>query len=373
MSEFNKFVGLDVHKSTIAISIASDDGAEVRYFGEIKNTKEALINFANKISQGSLKLSFCYEAGGCGYEVYRHLRNIGHDCMVVAPSLIPKKAGQRVKTDRRDSLNLARLHRAGELTGVWVPDAMNEALRDLTRAREDMKHLQRQAKQRLLAFLLRHGWTYSGKSNWTKDHFNWLETVKFQHAAQQIVFQEYVDTVKYCGKRVESVTQQIEICSRESACWPVIESLMALKGIDLITAATIMAEIGDLTRFDSAPKLMSYLGLVPSEHSSGSSVRRGGITKTGNSHVRRVLVEAAWTYRFPARKTAHTQKRAKVTTEAVQEISWNAQKRLCQRYKELNANGKIKVQTCTAVARELAGFVWAIGQTVPLKPTAYVQ
>ena len=146
-----------------------------------------------------------------GYEVDRLLRNIGHDCMVVAPSLIPKKAGQRVKTDRRDSLNLARLHRAGELTGVWVPDAMNEALRDLTRAREDMKHLQRQAKQRLLAFLLRHGWTYSGKSNWTKDHFNWLETVKFQHAAQQIVFQEYVDTVKYCGKRVESVTQQIEI------------------------------------------------------------------------------------------------------------------------------------------------------------------
>ena len=183
--------------------------------------------------------------------------------MVVAPSLIPKKAGQRVKTDRRDSLNLARLNRARELTGVWVPDAMNEALRDLTRAREDMKHLQRQAKQRLLAFLLRHGWTYSGKSNWTKDHFNWLETVKFQHAAQQIVFQEYVDTVKYCGKRVESVTQQIEICSRESAYWPVIESLMALKGIDLISAATIMAEIGDLTRFDSAPQLMSYLGLVP--------------------------------------------------------------------------------------------------------------
>ena len=196
MQEFNKFIGLDVHKSTIAISIAPEDGGEVRYFGEIKNTKEALTNFANKISQGSLKLSFCYEAGGCGYEVYRLLRNIGHDCMVVAPSLIPRKAGQRVKTDRRDSLNLARLHRAGELTGVWVPDAMNEALRDLTRAREDMKHLQRQAKQRLLAFLLRHGWTYSGKSKWTKDHFNWLETVKFQHEAQQIVFQEYVDTVK---------------------------------------------------------------------------------------------------------------------------------------------------------------------------------
>jgi transposase len=369
MKEFSKYVGLDVHKETIAVSIAQAGGGEVRYFGEIANTQEAVAKLARQLKKGDARLSFCYEAGACGYGVYRQLRELKHDCVVVAPSLIPKKAGDRVKTDRRDSLSLARLHRAHELTPVWVPEGAQEALRDLTRAREDMKHLQRQAKQRLLAFLLRHGKRYSGKSRWTQAHSRWLETVKCDHAVQQIVFQEYVDTVSALTQRVKGLDQHIESASRESVFWPVIEALMALRGVNLLTATTVVAEIGDLRRFAGAPQLMAYLGVVPSEHSSGGKRSRGGITKTGNGHVRRVLVEAAWTYRHPARKSAVLQRRAQCTSQAVQTIAWKAQTRLCQRYRLLESKGKLKVQVCTAIARELAGFIWAIGQALP-RPAA---
>jgi len=360
-----KFVGLDVHKETIAVAVAEANGGEVRYVGEVANTPEAMVKLIRQLKKDGTTLSFCYEAGPCGYGLYRQLKELGHECLVVAPSLIPKKAGDRVKTDRRDSLMLARLHRAGELTAVWVPDGAQEALRDLTRAREDMKHLQRQAKQRLLAFLLRHGKRYGGKSNWTQAHYRWMEAVKFDHPVQQIVFQEYIDTVKAMTKRVDGLDDQIEIAAVKSLFWPVIEGLMALRGVNLLTATIIVAEIGDLRRFTGAPQLMAYLGIVPSEHSSGGTTSRGSITKTGNGHVRRVLVEAAWTYRFPARKTACLQRRAERTSEAVQEIAWNAQKRLCGRYRLLEGKGKLKVKVCTAIARELAGFIWAIGQAVP--------
>lgn len=365
MKEFSKYVGLDVHKETIAVSVAEANGGEVRYVGEIANTPEALTKLVGQLKKGGARLSFCYEAGPCGYGIHRQLVASKHDCQVVAPSLIPKKAGDRVKTDRRDSLSLARLHRAGELTAVCVPDGLQEALRDLTRAREDMKHLQRQAKQRLLAFLLRHGQRYAGKSHWTQAHLRWLETVKFEQPVQQIVLQEYVDTVIACGRRVDSLERQIEQAAQASQVWPVIEALMALRGVSLLTATTVVAEIGDLKRFANAPQLMAYLGLVPSEYSSGGSTRRGGITKTGNGHVRRVLVEAAWTYRHAARKTAVLQRRAERTPEVVQDIAWSAQKRLCQRYRTLEGKGKLKVQVCTAVARELAGFIWAIGHVLP--------
>ncbi|MHB8392154.1 MAG: IS110 family RNA-guided transposase [Acidobacteriaceae bacterium] len=371
MKEFSKYVGLDVHKATIAVSVAEAKGGEVRYLGEIVNTPEAINKLVKQLRKGDAALSFCYEAGPCGYGIHRQLTDLGWDCQVVAPSLIPKKAGDRVKTDRRDSLSLARLHRAGELTAVWVPDGAQEALRDLTRAREDMKHLQRQAKQRLLAFLLRHGRCYDGKSNWTQAHFRWLEEVKFEQPVQQIVFQEYGDTVKAMSKRVDALDKQMESAASASVFWPVIEGLMALRGVNLLTATTIVAEIGDLRRFASAPQLMAYLGVVPSEHSSGGTKSRGGITKTGNGHVRRVLVEASWTYRHPARKTAVLQRRAERTSDEVQDIAWKAQKRLCSRYKLLEARGKLKVQVCTAIARELSGFIWAIGQTVP-QPAANV-
>lgn len=365
MKEFSKYVGMDVHKETIAVAVAEARGGEVRYVGEIVNTPEALQKLVKQLRKGDAQLSFCYEAGPCGYGIHRQLTDLGWDCQVVAPSLIPKRAGDRVKTDRRDSLSLARLHRAGELTAVWVPDEAQEALRDLTRAREDMKHLQRQAKQRLSAFLLRYGKSYGGKSNWTQAHYRWLEGIKFGQPVQQIVFQEYVDTVKLLSQRVVALDQQLEGTAAASVFWPMIEGLMALRGVNLLTATTIVAEIGALQRFASAPQLMAYLGLVPSEHSSGGSQSRGGITKTGNGHVRRVLVEAAWTYRHPARKTACLQRRAERAPEAVQDIAWKAQKRLCARYRLMQGRGKLKVQACTAVARELAGFIWAVGQALP--------
>jgi transposase len=361
MNQFIKYVGLDTHKDTIAVAIADAAGGKPRFYGEIANTPTALSKLLKDVSPDGEVASYCYEAGPCGYGIYRQISDSGHDCSVVAPSLIPTKPGDRVKTDRRDSENLARLHRAGELTPVWVPDQEQEAIRDLTRAREDMKHLERQARQRLCAFLLRHGQRYvSGKSKWTQAYWRWLERIKFGHRVQQTVFQEYIDSVKQQQQRVADLEQAMHEAMADWALAPVVTGLMALRGCRLITAMTVVAELGDITRFDSPRQLMKYLGLVPSESSSGPKTRRGGITKTGNGHVRRVLVEAAWCYRFPARKTAALQRRAEQTPDEVQAIAWKAQKRLCGRYRDLNKRGLPPQKTCTAIARELTGFIWAI-------------
>jgi len=361
MKEFSKFVGLDTHKKTIAVSVADGLWGSTRYYGEIANTPEAISKLVRKLCPDGEVLSFCYEAGPCGYEIYRQISHLGHHCSVVAPSLIPTKPGERVKTDRRDSEKLCRLDRAGELTPVWVPGQEQEAMRDLTRAREDMKDVERRTKQRLNAFLLRYGRIYTdGKSRWTQAHFRWLEKLKFDHAVQQIVFQEYVDAIKQSEARVAGLVKEMEKALESWSLAPIVKSLMALRGIKLISAMTIMAELGDITRFDSPRQLMSFLGLVPSESSSGPNRRQGGITKTGNGHVRRVLVEAGWCYRFPARKTAHLQRRAEKCSSEVQAIAWKAQKRLCGRYAYLLGRGKLKVQVCPAVARELVGFIWAI-------------
>jgi len=368
MQEFSKYVGLDTHKDTIAVAVAEAVGGKARYYGEIPNTPEAVAKLANKLSPDGEVVSFCYEAGPCGYGIYRQLTRLGHACDVVAPSLIPTKAGDRVKTDRRDGESLARLHRAGELTPVWVPDEAREAIRDLTRCREDMKAMERRARQRLSAFLLRHGKVYTGKSKWTQAHLRWLERVKFELAVQQIVFEEYVDAVKQAQARVAGLEEEMRQALADWPLAPVVEALMALRGVKLITAMTVIAQLGDISRFDSPRQLMAYLGLVPSEHSSGKSRRRGGITKTGNGHVRRVLAEAAWCYRFQACKTAHLQRRAEKAGEAVQAIAWKAQKRLCRRYRHLVVRGKLKVQVCTAIARELAGFIWAIACEVMGRP-----
>jgi len=369
MREFSKYVGLDTHKETVAVAVADAIGGKARYYGEIANTPEAIRKLVKKLCPDGEVISFCYEAGPCGYEIYRQISRLGHHCSVVAPSLIPTKPGERVKTDRRDSEKLSRLDRAGELTAVWVPDQEQEAMRDLTRAREDMKGLERITKQRLNAFLLRYGRIYeSGKSRWTQAHFRWMEGLKFDVTVQQIVFQEYVDAVKQAEARVVGLEQEMEKALEHWVLAPVVEALMALRGIKLITAMTVMAELGDITRFDSPRQLMSFLGLVPSEASSGQTRRQGGITKTGNSHVRRVLVESGWCYRFPARKTAHLQRRAEKCSDEVQAIAWKAQKRLCGRYTHLLGRGKLKVQVCTAVARELVGFIWAIACEVMNKP-----
>ena len=367
MKKFTKYVGLDVHKTMIAVAIAEAGSNEVRYFGEIENTPEQITKTLDSLSRSGTQLSVCYEAGPCGYEIYRYLTDRDIDCTVVAPSMIPRKPGDRVKTDRRDSEMLARLHRAGELTAVWVPSADQEALRDLVRARADFVLLQTQARQRLNAFLLRHGKRFSGKSKWTQAHFRWLETIKCGFPVQQIVLQEYIDAVTHMQKRIKTLDKQIELAGKESTLWPLIQNYMALRGISRLIATALAAELGDLNRFDNAPQLMAYLGLVPSEYSSGSSKVRGGITKTGNGYMRRLLIEAAWTYRHMARKSACVQRRAEQTPQSVQDIAWKAQQRLCARYRGYIQRGKVSVQANTAIARELAGFIWAIGQaTGPL-------
>jgi transposase len=361
MSKFsNIYVGLDVHKATIAIAVARGTRGEVTYHGEIENTPGAVRKLVKRLCADGEVLNVCYEAGPCGYGLYRELRELGQECDVVAPSLIPRKAGDRLKTDRRDALMLARLHRAGELTAVWVPDQEQEAIRDLTRAREDMKGLELKTRQRLGAFLLRHGRVYAGQSRWTQAHFRWLEQVTFETAVQQLVFQEYVDAVKAAQRRVAGLESAMHDALQQWSLGLVAEALMALRGVSLITAMTTLAELGDITRFDSPRELMGYLGLVPSEHSSGGTRRQGGITRTGNGHVRRVLVEAAWGYRFPARKTRCIERRAEKTSARVQAIAWQAQKRLCGRHQSLMRAGKAKNMVTTAVARELAGFIWAI-------------
>lgn len=361
MKQFNEiYVGLDVHKATIAVGIVRGLRSAPHYFGEFPNTPQAIKKLVKKLSPEGEVMNFCYEAGPCGYEVYHQLKGMGQECTVVAPSMIPKKPGDRIKTDRRDAMGLAKLHSDNSLTAVWVPDKSHEGIRDLSRAREDFKQAETKARQRLGAFLLRNGRRYEGKSKWTKAYWHWLETVKLEVPIQQIVLQEYINAVKECQARVASVQVQIAQVIKGWDLQPVLEKLMALRGISMISAVTILAELGDMSRFEKPAQLMAYLGLVPSEHSSGAKRRQGGITKTGNGHLRRVLVEAAWNYRFPARKTRVIEKRAELTSPEVQAMAWEAQKRLCGRYQHLIKAGKPKQQVTTAVARELCGFIWAI-------------
>lgn len=368
MTEFNGiYAGLDVHKDSIAVAVARD-GGEVLYLGDFQHTSAGISKLLKRVSRDGEVVNFCYEAGPCGYGLYRHLTSCGHVCTVVAPSLIPRKPGQRIKTDRRDALTLARLLRAGELTPVWVPDREQEAMRDLTRAREDMKAIELKARQRLGAFLLRHGQVFRGKSRWTQAHWRWLETVKFDSPVQQVVLVEYIEAVKRAQRQVATLEKQMREALTDWSLRPVAEALMAMRGIRLVAAMTILAELGDLTRFDAPSELMAYLGVVPSEHSSGQTRRQGRITRTGNGHVRRLLTEAAWNYRFPARKTRVIERRAEQTSPQVQAIAWEAQKRLCGRYRRLMQAGKHKNQVVTAVARELSGFIWAIACEVAGKP-----
>jgi len=359
MKQYSKYVGLDVHKDTITVAIAEINGS-ARMYGTISNTPASIMKLVNKLTWDGETVAFCYEAGPCGYEIHRQIRKLGYDCMVVAPALIPRKPGLRIKTDRRDAISLAKLFRSGELTAVWVPDAEREAIRDLVRCRGDFKAAERRAKQRLGAFLLRHGKVYTGRSRWTKAHLAWLQQQKFERAAQQVVLQEYIDTVNRLGSRIESITEEMRSLLPGWSLEPVVRCLMAMRGISLVASMTVVSELGDITRFDSPPELMAYIGLVPSEHSSGVRSHRGGITKTGNSHVRRVLVEAAWAYRHWPRKTRVIERRAELATDEARSIAWKAQKRLCRRYRHLTARGKKPVKIVGAIAREMLGFMWAI-------------
>lgn len=359
------FVGLDVHKATIDVALA-DEGrdSEVRHYGKIAGDMAALDKVIHKLQSLGRTLRVVYEAGPCGYAIYRHLSARQIDCTVIAPSMTPKKSGERVKTDRRDAVSLARLHRAGELTAVYVPREDDEAMRDLSRAREDAKRAETRARQQLQALLLRHDIRYTGKSAWSAPHLRWLSQIRLPHPAQQIAFQEYVTAIDEAAGRVARLTKQIEELLPSWRMVPVVAALQAMRGVALITAVCVVAEVGDLTRFDNPRQLMAYLGVVPSEHSSGARRHQGAITKSGNSHVRRMLVESAWAYRLPARVTPIIQKRQESLPKPVREIAWKAQLRLCARYRRLSSKGKTKQLIVTAVARELAAFMWAIAREV---------
>ena len=365
MKDCSIVVGLDVHKNSIEIATADTDRAmEVRRFGRIGGTIDALDRAVRKLVSGGSPLHFVYEAGPCGYEIYRHLTGKGFSCKVVAPSKTPKKSGDRIKNDRRDAETLARLERAGELTSIYVPREEDEAMRDLTRAREDAVKALKTARHQLNAFLLRYGQRYPGKASWTPFHMRWLSDIALPHPSQQIVLQEYINTVTVGTERTTRLTDQITKLLPDWRMFPVVRALQALRGVAPIVATTTVAEIGDLSRFANPRQLMAYLGLVPSEDSSGESTHRGSLTKTGNGHVRRVLVEAAHAYGFPARVSRHLLKRHEGVPQPVLDIAWKAQVRLCGKFRRLMARGKLKNKVVTAIARELSGFMWAIAREV---------
>lgn len=362
-----KFIGLDVHKESIQVAIAEDGRkGETMLYGSIPNTQLHIDKLIRKLRSKSTELRVVYEAGPTGYGIYRQLKAQNIDCVVVAPSLIPQKSGDRVKTDRRDAMNLARLHRSGDLTEVYVPNEEDEAIRDLTRAREDAKINAKKAQQRLNAFLLRNSRIYTGKTRWNKTHFAWLAEQSMPHPAQQSALQEYIDTLLEANNRIDRLTKEIHSEIDHWRLEPVARAIQSLRGVSLIVAVTTLAELGDISRFNNPKQLMAYLGLVPSEHSSGPKTKRGSITKTGNGHVRRVLTEAAWAYRFKARKSLHILRRQKELPESICEIAWKAQLRLCGKYRKL-INRKITQVVVTAVARELIGFIWAIAKEVEIQ------
>ena len=366
MTDHNEvYVAFDTSKLRNAVAIAEGGrGGEVRFLGEIENSEGATAKLVKKLAAKYSRLTFCYEAGPTGYGLYRLLRGLGHACMVVAPSLIPKKPGDRVKTNRRDAVALVRLLRAGELTAVWVPDERHEAMRDLVRARGAAVADLKSKRQQVLSLLLRLGWHYPGKRTWTKAHLNWLLSRKLEHAEQRIAFEEMLLAVRQAEERVVRLEQAIRAAVPDWSLAPAVTALMALRGFDLVSTAIFLAEIGDLSRFASARDLMGYLGLVPGEASTGEKIKRTGITKAGNWRARRILVECSWSYRHPPRLGKKKLARVEAAPRAVQEIAWKAQSRLCARYRALARRGKRPTVVVTAIARELAGFLWAAHRAV---------
>jgi transposase len=361
------YVGMDVHKDSMAVAyVAQDHGAEVTYLGSIGTRQCDIDQLTRKMPSKAKHLIFVYEAGPCGYWLYRYLTQKDYDCWVVAPSLIPKKSGDRVKTDRRDAVQLARLARSGDLTAVYIPKVEDEAIRDLARAREDAISDLKDAKFRLKAFLLRHDIRYGGRANGGPAHLRWLSEVICPTPAQQIVFQEYVRAVHEHTERLQRLEQELQEQVKAWRLHPVVEALQALRGVQFTVAVTMVAEIGDLTRFENPRELMKFLGLIPSEYTSAERRRQGSITKAGNTHARRALVEGAWAYRYPAKVSRHLQLRLEHQPKMIQDISWKAQVRLCKRYRRLVSRGKHANVVTVAIARELVGFMWAIAKQVPL-------
>jgi transposase len=355
-------LGLDVHAETIAVAIAEPDG-EVRSLGTIANRAESIRKLVKKLGPAE-RLKACYEAGPTGYVLYWHLAELGVFCEVIAPTLMPTKPGDRVKTDRRDAERLARSYRSGDLTPVWVPDEGSEALRDLVRAREAAKQDQMRARHRLSKFLLRTGQRpATGVKSWTLAYMSWVKQIRYTQAARESTRQDYLHEVEHMAERVmrleQAITEAVKQASPEIQ--QVVRGLQAMRGIAQISAVTIAAELGNISRFESARQLMGYSGTVPSENSSGQRTRRGSITKTGNAHLRRIAVEAAWSYRLRPCVGPALRKRQEGVSEEIKEIAWKAQHRLHKRTMRLAAAGKDQRKIVIAVGRELLGFIWAIG------------
>jgi transposase len=359
------FVAFDTSKLRNAVAIAeAGRSGEVRFLGEIDNTPAATVKLVRKLAAEYGRLAFCYEAGPTGYGLYRQITGLGHACIVVAPSLIPKKAGDRVKTNRRDALGMVTQFRAGELTAVWVPDPRHEAMRDLVRTRGAAVEDLRRKRQHISAFLLRLGLHYAGKKTWTKTHMRWLASQKLAHAEQRIAFEEMLLAVRQAEERIARLEEAIRVAVPDWSLAEVVDALMAMRGIDMISATAFLAEIGDLSRFRTPRELMAYLGLVPSEHSTGDTIKRGPITKAGNRRARRILVECAWAYRHPPRVGRKKEDKVAAAPRAAREIAWKAQHRLYARYRALTRRGKLKTVVVTAIARELSGFIWAINREI---------
>jgi transposase len=353
-------VGLDVHKDSISVAAAEPGRAPARLIGKVTHDVNKLLKVLAKIGTAE-QLHLVYEAGPTGFGLQRALKGRGYVCEIIAPSQMPRRPGDRVKTDGRDSIQLAECSRAGQLSAIWIPDPGDEAIRDLSRAREDAVNSRMQARHQLKGFLLRHDVRYTGKTSWCGAYYRWLATLNFGAGAAQTAFTEYWQAVKSADDRVDRLTKALQSSITGWRFEPVVGALQALRGVAAITAIGLVAEIGDLSRFAHPRKLMGYLGLVPSEHSSGQRTSRGSITKTGNAHARRLLTEAAWNYRFKARIGKEAQLRQQELSEPVRTMAWKAQLRLTQRFAALNARGVQANKACVAVARELAGFVWAIG------------
>lgn len=367
MEESSKVhVGLDVHKDSISVGVADPGRGAARVVGKTAHDLGKLVKLLSRIGTPE-QLHLVYEAGPTGYGLQRALAAGGYMCEVIAPAQVPRRAGDRIKTDGRDCVQLAECSRAGQLRAVWIPEPADEAIRDLARAREDAVNSRTQARHQLKGFLLRHDIRFAGKTSWTKAYYVWLGSLSFDAQPAQTAFTEYWLSVQAADARVQRLTQALRDSVGGWRFEPVVRSLQALRGVDIVTAASLVAEIGDLRRFEHPRKLMGYLGLVPSEASSGDRVRRGSITKTGNAHARRLLTEAAWHYRFKARIGSHAQRRQQELSPAIREIAWNGQLRLNKRFGSLQARGVQVNKACVAVARELTGFVWAVGRQAMLE------
>ena len=361
------YIGLDIHKDSIAIAVAEPGRKPPRFVGTVTTVPSSLTKSLMHVADKA-HAHIVYEAGPSGYGWARYLRRQGWDCDVIAPSHLNRSAAnKRIKTDRRDALLLAKESRAGNLVSILIPDSRDEAIRDLSRSREDALAARLRARQQLKAMLLRHGRNYNGRCSWTKAHERQLATVRFDHPAQDIAFNEYRQAIRDADERLERLTEALRIQSAEWRMNPLVQALMCMRGFDFISAITFVAEIGDLSRFPKPASLMAYLGLVPSEHSSGNTRTQGSITKTGNQHARRILVEAAWNYRHKAHVGREIQKRQQGQPKAICDIAWKAQLRLSHRYRHLRMGRKLhQNKVCIAIARELAGFIWDIGRQVDL-------